>query len=175
MKYIPLLDELAFFLFYRANQFYKKRILKNSKIHKTVTIGDYCKFDKNIIIGEGTYFGDGCHLFAGQNSSIEIGRYCAIGYNVHVKSRTHDLSQPTKTKNIKRNKRKESNVVIGNYVWIGDNVFIKEGVAISDHAIIAANSVVIKDVGYNEIVGGVPAKLIRINESLDLSSYEEKS
>jgi acetyltransferase-like isoleucine patch superfamily enzyme len=53
------------------------------------------------------------------------------------------------------------NVKIENDVWIGANVIILGGVKISNGAIIAAGSVVTKDVNPYEIVGGVPAKLIK--------------
>ncbi|MBT9319597.1 CatB-related O-acetyltransferase [Actinobacillus pleuropneumoniae] len=61
--------------------------------------------------------------------------------------------------NIARSKRR---VVIGNDVWIGANVVLKNNITIGDGAIIAANSVVIKDVPPFSIVGGNPAKLIRM-------------
>jgi acetyltransferase-like isoleucine patch superfamily enzyme len=50
---------------------------------------------------------------------------------------------------------------LGNDVWIGCNVFVKRGVRIGDGAIIAANSVVTKDVPPYVIVGGNPGRLIR--------------
>lgn len=46
-------------------------------------------------------------------------------------------------------------------VWIGSNSTILQGVTVGDNAIIAAGSVVTKDVPANTIVGGVPAKPIR--------------
>lgn len=52
-------------------------------------------------------------------------------------------------------------VVIGNDVWIGHGAFIKRGVTVGDGAVIAAHSVVTKDVPPYSIVGGVPAKIIR--------------
>lgn len=52
-------------------------------------------------------------------------------------------------------------VVIGNDVWIGSYVRILEGITIGDGAIIAAGSVVTKDVPPYAIVGGVPAKIIK--------------
>lgn len=52
-------------------------------------------------------------------------------------------------------------VFIGNDVWIGANVVILPGVTVGDGAVLAAGAVVTKDVGPYEIVGGVPAKLIR--------------
>jgi acetyltransferase-like isoleucine patch superfamily enzyme len=50
---------------------------------------------------------------------------------------------------------------IGNDVWIGNASSIKQGVTIGDGAIVAAGSVVTKNVEPYSIVGGVPAKLIR--------------
>ena len=50
---------------------------------------------------------------------------------------------------------------IGNDVWIGANVIILPGVTINDHSVIAAGSIVTKDVEAYSIVGGSPAKLIK--------------
>lgn len=52
-------------------------------------------------------------------------------------------------------------VRIGNDVWIGQDVLLKPGITIGDGAIVAAGSVVTKDVPPYAIVGGVPAKVIR--------------
>ena len=52
-------------------------------------------------------------------------------------------------------------VIIGNDVWIGANVIILPGVKIGDGAILAAGTVVTKDVEPYSIVGGVPSKIIR--------------
>lgn len=52
-------------------------------------------------------------------------------------------------------------VRIGNDVWIGQNVTIKFGVTIGDGAIVAANSLVTKDVPPYTVFGGVPAKFIK--------------
>ena len=47
-------------------------------------------------------------------------------------------------------------------MWLGANVTILQGVTIGDNAIIAAGAVVTKDVPANAIVGGVPAKVIKM-------------
>lgn len=165
ISYIPIIDELSSFILNRARAFKKRRLLKNKNIHSSVRIGNDCFIDKNIYISEGTYIGAGAQLYSGNKSKVEIGKFCAIGYNVHIKARTHDLKQPTSNGFIKH-KRTEKNIIICDFVWIGDNVFIKEGITIESHAVIAANSVVVKDVKEREIVGGVPAKHIKFNDSL---------
>jgi acetyltransferase-like isoleucine patch superfamily enzyme len=52
-------------------------------------------------------------------------------------------------------------IIIGNDVWIGKDVTINSGIKIEDGAIIAANSVVVKDVEPYSVVGGNPARLIK--------------
>jgi len=51
---------------------------------------------------------------------------------------------------------------IGNDVWIGSHVFVRGGIAIGDGAVVAAGSVVVKDVPPYAIVGGNPARIIRM-------------
>lgn len=59
---------------------------------------------------------------------------------------------------------------IGNDVWIGANVSIKDGVNIGDGAVVAANSIVTKDVPPYCIFGGVPAKFIRHRFDMEVVS-----
>lgn len=61
-------------------------------------------------------------------------------------------------------KNKIGDIIIGDGVWIGANVFINPGVIIRDNSVIGANSVVTKNVEANSIVGGVPARLIRMKK-----------
>lgn len=61
-------------------------------------------------------------------------------------------------------KSKSYDVEIEDAVWIGANVFINPGIKIEKNSIIGANSVVTKDVPKNAIVGGIPAKLIRMKK-----------
>ncbi len=55
----------------------------------------------------------------------------------------------------------ENSVIIEDYVWIGTNALILPGIKIKEGAIVAAGSVVTKDVEAYTIVGGNPAKFIR--------------
>jgi maltose O-acetyltransferase len=55
-------------------------------------------------------------------------------------------------------------VHIGNDVWIGGNVTILPGVTIGNNVVVAAGAVINKDVPDNTLVGGVPAKVIKVIE-----------
>lgn len=61
----------------------------------------------------------------------------------------------------------EAETSIGHDVWIGTRVFVRDGVRIGHGAIVAAGAVVVKDVPDYAIVGGVPARVIRLRFSED--------
>lgn len=77
-------------------------------------------------------------------------------YILDVDHKFNDLSIP-----ISKQGYESESIKIGNNVWIGTNVIITKGVTVGDGSIIAANSVVTKDVEENSIYGGTPAKLIK--------------
>ena len=146
----------------KSRDSYYKSILD---IHPTARIGN-CQLEKrNISIGQGTYIRSG--EIASGEAKVTIGKYCAIGSNVSIRARSHDLRATTASESRSTNGRVWADITIGDYVWIGNNVFIMHGVPIHDHAIVGANSVVVSDVPAHGIVGGVPAKLIRFNEISD--------
>jgi len=117
----------------------------------------------NVSIDEFTYINEGSRIDTGPNSSVKIGKHCSIGRHVHITSKTHDLKQPTTDELHSTILHKESDVIIGDYVWIGDKVTILPNVIIGGFAIIGANSVVTKNVKPFEVVGGVPARHIKFN------------
>ena len=55
-------------------------------------------------------------------------------------------------------------VKIGSNVWVGEKASILKGCTIGDNVIVAAHSLVTKDVPSNSIVGGVPAKILKVIE-----------
>lgn len=110
-----------------------------------------------VIIGDGTYINAFSHLKAGGNSSITIGKFCEISYNVHIWAITHDINFPTGP----QRKIIEKSIKIGDYVWIGANAFIREGITIGSHSIIGANSVVTKNVPEFTMVAGAPARKVK--------------
>lgn len=149
------------------NRYYKQIL----DIHPTVRLGQVKLDPRNIAIDERTYIQSG-EIFSGE-AKVSIGRCCAIGKNVSIKARTHSLAQPTADDTHEVNARTFADITIGDRVWIGDNVFIREGVSIGDDAVIAANSVVTKDVPARMIAGGIPARHIRLNDELKRTTIGE--
>ena len=88
---------------------------------------------------------------------LEIGINVSIGHRTSIVTTNHGMS---KDQLIKDQKLIGHKTVIADDVWIGANVVILSGVNIGEGAVIAASSLVNKDVKPYEIVGGVPAKKI---------------
>jgi acetyltransferase-like isoleucine patch superfamily enzyme len=123
------------------------------------------------------------------SSLIKAGRYCSIANGVKVMGYRHPYerissSAFTYDRSFSLHKlaaedagivfpaipspsRKER-ITIGNDVWVGAEVLIARGVTIGDGAVIAARSVVTKDVPPCAIVAGVPAKVVRYRFSPEL-------
>lgn len=133
-------------------------------IEENVTFQTYCSIfprEKNhhgrIKIGKGTNIGDFtimdvCH-------DIVIGQEVAIGPNCTLY--THDHGYAEENKPAWKGPIKTSPIIIENGAWIGAGVIILPGVKIGEKAVIAAGSVVTKDVETRSLVGGIPAKLIK--------------
>jgi len=109
-----------------------------------------------ISIGDNTMFSNDITIIA--QSEIKIGERCLIGDRLTIyDSDSHEIDPSTR----QRSYGKVSPVNIGNNVWIGSMVTVLKGVNIGDNSIIAANSVVTKDVPANTIVAGNPAIAVR--------------
>lgn len=104
-------------------------------------------------IGKNTNIGDRTEIHVADE--VTIGQDCAISWDVCIM----DTDYHEFDKNIKKTKP----VRIGNHVWIGCRSTILKGVTIGNGAVIAAGSVVTKDVPANVCVGGNPAKIIKDN------------
>jgi acetyltransferase-like isoleucine patch superfamily enzyme len=97
---------------------------------------------------------------------VTIGVDCLLGSGVHITDHNHGnykgnaQSKPDEAP-ISRPIVSSGAVVIGDRVWIGDNCVIIGPARIGTGAVVAANSVVTKDVPPNVIVAGVPARIIK--------------
>lgn len=87
---------------------------------------------------------------------ITIGNGVIIGENVKIRdSDGHQISYDGKVKSV------SAPIEIGNHVWIGMNSIILKGVTIGDGSVIAAGSIVTKDIPSGCLAAGVPARVIR--------------
>lgn len=124
------------------------RIPTNVKIfspNKDVTLGNCVQFGPNCYIGADIHFGD--YVLCAPNVKF-------IGRN------EHSFDNPEST--IWEGRRgHDIPTEIGSDVWIGFGAIVMGGVRIGDGAIVAAGSVVTKDVAPRTIVGGNPASTIR--------------
>lgn len=124
-----------------------------------VILGDVDIIGDDVKIGIGTYMNGG-RIASSSRAKINIGKYCAIGFNVNILGISHAPEYPTgPVRSIV-----EKVITIGNGVWIGSNVVIMPGVKIGNYSVVGANAVVTKDVLDFEVVGGVPAKLLYIKD-----------
>lgn len=113
-------------------------------------------------IGNHCSIGAYCHISAFNHISIGnhvlIGKWGSIVDNDHGTTNRESLSLPP----LERKLESKGPIVIGDNVWIGDKATILSGVTIGNNAVIAANAVVTKDVPAYSVVGGNPAKIIKM-------------
>lgn len=136
-----------------------------SRIHGTLSA---CS-NGMISIGKYSQLGPGSTVRS--VNSVRIGDYCAISTNVIITdNNSHPVNpydrlilQTTPMGSRLRSWSFSDNapIIIGNNCWIGENSRICKGVVIGDGAVIAANSVVTKDVPSNSIAAGNPARIVR--------------
>lgn len=106
-------------------------------------------------IGDNFYANAYCHLLG----EIYIGDNVMIGPQTVMWGRDHGMALSAEPMN--RQEYVNRPIIIGNNVWIGAHCTILKGVVIHDGAVVAAGSVVTKDVPANAVVAGVPAKAIK--------------
>lgn len=120
------------------------------------------KYSPKIIIGNDVFMNSRTHITA--IHKMVIGNRVLIGSDVLICDNNHggahsleELLVPPKLRKL----YSKGPIVIGDNVWIGDKVIILDGVKIGNNSIIAAGTVVTKDVPDFCVVAGNPAKIIK--------------
>ena len=131
---------------------YRNSIVNNSEIHSYTYIGNNCLIQNAVIgrfcsISNDVLIGLGIH-------PLDLNSTSPVFYRIHnplkfryVKGDLYDIEYKL--------------IEIGNDVWIGARAIIMGGVKIGHGSVIAANSVVTKNVPPYAVVAGVPAKIIK--------------
>ena len=132
------------------------------------------KIGKNAIFYPGVWIAPGKNLIIGDDvnlakdvlittaGGVTIGDRTLIGYRTQILSANHEIMPIGERTPVSGNVFKP--VVIEKDVWLGAACIVLPGVRIGEGAIVAAGSLVVKNVLPNSIVGGVPARVINMRK-----------
>ena len=112
-------------------------------------------------IGAKTVMGQECTISAFQH--VAIGRECIVADRVMLIDFDHgmvEVERPIRLQGIYKR-----DVDVGHNVWIGYGACLLRGVTVGDNAIVGTSAVVTKAVPANAVVGGVPARVIRMRQA----------
>lgn len=120
---------------------------------------------KNIFIGNDVGIGEGA-LFMCTRAKIHIGNHVMFGPRVTVITGGHRMNMVgrymTSVTDAEKEPEDDRDIVFEGDNWIGANVTVLRGVRVGEGAVIAAGAVVTRDVPPYAIVGGVPARVIKM-------------
>ena len=127
---------------------YKSRITTDLKL-----VGEF----RNLILEKNAEINAGCFLLA--KDKITLGENSTLAYNVSVLTSANPNGPHNKLSQIYP--KIQSPVKIGANSWVGASAIILPGITIGDFCIVAAGSVVTKDVPDYTVVAGIPAKMVK--------------
>ena len=119
-------------------------------------------------IGAKTVLGQDCTLSAYQR--ISIGRECIIADRSMFIDFDHGMAEVERPIRVQGIYKRD--VAIGHNVWVGYGASFLRGVTVGDNSVVGAGAVVCEDVPDNAVVGGVPAKLIRMRRPPQILRWE---
>ncbi len=134
------------------------------RIGRWAWVGHGCKIRAHeglVEIGAKTVIGQECTISAFQH--VSIGRECIIADRVLLIDFDHgvvEVDRPIREQGIYKR-----DVRVGHNVWIGYGACVLRGVSVGSNSIVGTNAVVTRDVPENAVVGGVPARTIRMREA----------
>ena len=157
--------------------------IKNVITRPNIQVGDYTYYDD--VNGPENFQDHVTHHYEFIGDKLIIGKFCAIGRGIEfiMNGANHRMgSVTTYPFNIMGYGREKvtpsleelplkGDTVVGNDVWIGQNVTVLPGVHIGDGAIIAANSVVTRDIPPYCVAGGNPCMVLRPRFDRELTEY----
>jgi acetyltransferase-like isoleucine patch superfamily enzyme len=133
------------------------------KVLRIAQSGKLNRFEDRIYISDGRQLKIGFNCQINENVFIQganIGNYVLIAPNVAILSKTH-CHDRTDIPILEQGDEDSNPPIIEDDVWIGRNAIIMPGVHIGKGAIVGAGAVVTKNVNSYDVVGGVPAKIIK--------------
>jgi acetyltransferase-like isoleucine patch superfamily enzyme len=135
-------------------------------------IGRGCKIrahEGEVSIGAKTVMGEECTISSYQH--VSIGRECIIADRAMMIDFDHGVAEAERP--IREQGIYKRDVRIGHNVWVGYGACFLRGVTVGNNCVIGTNSVVTREVPDNAVVGGVPAKLIRMRDTPETFRWED--
>ena len=129
-----------------------------------VWVGDGTKIrchEGEVVIGAKTVIGQECTISAYKR--VRIGEQCVIADRAMFIDFDHgvvEVERPIRLQGIYKR-----DVEVGSNVWIGYGACVLRGVRVGDNAILGTSAVATRDVPANAVVGGVPARVLRMREA----------
>ncbi|EII3003567.1 sugar O-acetyltransferase [Vibrio cholerae] len=117
-----------------------------------------CDYGLNIHVGENFYANFGCVIL--DVAEVRIGDNCFIAPQVGIYTATHPIDPIQRNNGLEFGKP----IRIGNNCWIGGHATINPGVTLGDNVVVASGAVVTKSFGSNVVIGGNPARVLKVIE-----------
>ncbi len=145
--------------------------------------------DAKVVLGRWSWLGDGCKVRAhegvieigaksvlGQECTLSCFQHISVGRECIIADRTMMIDFDHNTTEVERPIREQGiykrDVRVGHNVWIGYGACLLRGVTVGDNAIIGTSAVVTHDVPADAVVGGTPARVLRMRERPMTLRYE---
>lgn len=138
------------------------RIEPGAFIRDNVEIGNNCVIMMGAVINIGSVIGDGTMI----DMNAILGGRATVGKNCHVGAGAvlAGVIEPASA----------TPVIVEDNVMIGANAVVLEGVRIGEGSVVAAGAVVIEDVPANAVVGGTPARVLKLMDEKTRAKTEIK-
>jgi acetyltransferase-like isoleucine patch superfamily enzyme len=127
-------------------------------------VGHGCKIrchEGEVRIGAKTVIGQECTISAFQH--VSIGRECILADRVMLIDFDHGVVETERP--IREQGIYKQDVRVGHNVWVGYGAAFLRGVTVGDNSVVGTYAVVTGDVPANAVVGGVPARILRMRQA----------
>jgi acetyltransferase-like isoleucine patch superfamily enzyme len=142
-----------YFTYLNKFRIYKLRLLGAHIGDRVKSYGRFTIMNpENLQIDDNTTINEGVHINCRDN--VKIGKGVRISTNVQIHSGKLDLNYFPRI-------HTQAPIIIEDNVWLATGVIVLAGVTIHQNSVVAAGSVVTRDVPPNSVVAGIPAKKIK--------------